>query len=461
MTTPHTRWARTIDGASIAYHDFGDGDLTLVDIRGWISHLEVYWEQPRFARFSRRLAQNMRVLQFDKRGVGMSDRFSSPPELEARTDDVRAVLDAANVERAALLGWGTGGPALAAFFAAAHPDRTVAVCMDSWILDRKAPGYPWGLDEIEHDRTLATLVETWGDPNRIDEHVRWAYGDSPRDGPAGDPEFLAWVAKSARYSATPTGYAAFDRMWYQTDVRDVLPLVRVPVGVLYKTEADFWGSRAQAEYAAARIPGAQLIAVRGSAPVLWVEDPEPLVSAVEAFLVAAQEQAAQLDRQLTTVLFTDIVQSTDTAFRVGDRAWKDMLERHHAVIRSLLASHRGTEVNTTGDGFVARFDGPARAIRCALAMVDRVQPEGLQIRAGLHTGEVENIDGAVGGIALNIGARVAAEAGPSEVVVSQTVKDLVVGSGLQFEGRGRHALKGVPGEWNLYAALRPRGNERA
>ena len=450
MAVPETRWARTIDGVSIAYQDLGEGSVSLVVIHGWISHMEVYWEQPRFARFMRRLSRGLRVLHFDKRGVGMSDRLSSPPSLEARSDDVRAVMDAAGVEQAALLGWGTGGPPLALFFAAANPDRVLAVCTDSWILDRRASGYPWGLDEEEHERTLSGLVEAWGDVDRMEDFVAWAFGVTPGDSPRDDPEFLAWCSRFARYGATPANYAAFDRVWYETDVRDVLAAVQVPSLVLYKTDASIWGDRAHAAYLAGRIPLGQLARVPGSAPVVWMEEPEPFVAAVEAFLATLREHAADLDRVLATVLFTDIVGSTDAASQLGDHAWKNLVERHHTTNRALLARYRGNEVDTSGDGFLASFDGPARAVRCAEAIIAALEPLGLQIRAGIHTGEVEMIDGKVGGMAVNIGARIGAMAEPSEVLVSQTVKDLVVGSHIVFENRGGHHLKGVSGDWRLY-----------
>jgi class 3 adenylate cyclase len=365
-------------------------------------------------------------------------------------------MDAAGVEQAALLGWGTGGPPLALFFAAAHPDRVLAVCTDSWILDRRASGYPWGLDDDEHERTLARLVEAWGEIEQMHDFVGWAFGDSPGDSPSDDPEFFAWCAKFAREAATPAHYAAFDRMWYQTDVRDVLAAVRVPSLVVYKTDASIWGNRDHAAYLAGRIPLAQMAGVSGSAPVIWIEEPEPFVAAIEAFLLTLREHAADLDRVLATVLFTDIVGSTDAASQLGDRAWKDLVERHHTIVRALLARYRGSEVDTSGDGFFASFDGPARAVRCAEGIIGAVEPLGLEIRAGIHTGEVETIDNKLGGIAVNIGARIGATAEPSEVLVSQTVKDLVVGSHIDFEDRGVHQLKGVSGEWHLHRVVSSR-----
>jgi class 3 adenylate cyclase/pimeloyl-ACP methyl ester carboxylesterase len=451
---PRTRWATTVDGASIAYQDAGEGPLALVVIHGWISHLEVYWEHPRFAQFMRRLSRNLRVLQFDKRGTGMSDRIIGAPDLETRVDDVRAVMDAAGVKRAALLGWGTGGAALALYFAATHPERTIAVCSDGDILERPAPGYRWGVDEEEQERIVGELAATWGGEEGLAEFLVSQFGTG-EGAHRPDAVDIAWFAKSARYSVTPTSFAAFDRLWYETDIRGILDTVHAPTAVFYKMQASDWGSYEQATYLAERLPSAELVGVDGWAPVIWIEEPEPFVSAIEGFLASVQTQEEEFNRVLVTVLFTDIVGSTDTASRVGDREWKQLAERHHVTVRGLLARYRGTELDTAGDGFYASFDGPARAVRCAQAMVKATRRLGLEIRAGLHTGEVEIIDGKPGGIAVNIGARIASNARPSEVLVSQTVKDVVAGSGLVFHDRGTHNLRGIPGVWHLHAAVNP------
>jgi class 3 adenylate cyclase len=415
--------------------------------------MEVYWEQPRFARFMRRLSRNMRVLHFDKRGTGMSDRFARPPDLEVRADDVRAVMDAAGVDRVALLGWGTGGAASALFLAAAHPDRVLAVCTDGWIMERHSATYQWGMDEDEMEAMVAALVDTWGDEDRMDDFIRHGFGDGPGDAPADDPEFRRWCAKFGRFAASPGGYMAFERMWFETDVRDVLSAVQVPALVTYKMDSPRWGDRDQATYLADRIPAAQLVGVPGKALVAWIEEPEPLVNALEGFLAAVQDDEAVLSRVLATVVFTDIVGSTELAARLGDRAWKQLLEQHHATVRALLARYRGHEVDTAGDGFFASFDGPGRAVRCALAISESIQRLGLQARIGVHTGEVETIDGKTGGIAVNIGARIGALAQPSQVLASQTVVDLVAGSGLQFADHGTYDLKGIPGRWRLSTAV--------
>ena len=451
IDVPRTKWATTVDGACIAYQDLGEGPATLVVIHGWVSHLEIYWEQPRFARFMRRLAKSMRVLQFDKRGVGMSDRLAGPPGLDVQMDDVRAVMDAAGVERAALFGWGNGGPALACMFAATSPERVLALCIDGEICH--AEDTPIGITQSEQDELLGRMVAAWGDDDRAEEFVRQGFGDSPAvDVFAHDSAFLHWSGRFMRCAATPASYKAFDQMWYETDVRDVLASVHVPTLVLGK-EADTTDGawEAMIDYCVARIPGAQRALVPGREGVVWVEEPEPLVDAIETFIDAVRHEEAVLDRALATVLFTDVVSSTDKACEVGDARWKDLLERHNLTVRALLARYRGKEVKTTGDGFLATFDGPARAVKCAQGICEAIKPLGLEVRAGCHTGEIELMGADVGGIAVHIGARVGALAGPSEVLVSSTVKDLVAGSGIVFEDRGEHKLKGIGEPWRLYA----------
>lgn len=446
---PETRWARTVDGAYIAYQDFGEGQLPLVVIHGWISHLELYWEQPRYAEFMGRLSRQLRVLVFDKRGTGMSDRFLRPPDLETQMDDVRAVMDAAGIERAALLGWGTGGAPSALFFAAAYPERTIAVFTDPAILGRKVEGYPWGYDDDESEADDQEMVAAWGLDDRMSE---WGFGDRPEDAPP-DDDFKRWFAKFARFSATPGAAVAFSRMWFETDVRDVLKAVGAPTLVFFRTDATGQFGREHAQYLASRVVGARIVGLPGSAVVVWVEDAEPLAEAVESFLASVTEEEADFERVLATVLFTDIVGSTTYVARLGDRAWRDLVEQHHRTSRTLLSRYRGTEIDTAGDGFFASFDGPARAVRCARAIVEAVTSLGLEVRAGVHTGEVETIDGKIGGIAVNIGARIGGLADPSEVLVSQTVKDLTAGSGISFDDRGEHDLKGVPDRWRLYRAI--------
>ena len=451
MDVPKTRWAKTIDGASIAYQDFGEGPTTLVVIHGWVSHLEVYWEGPRFARFMHRLARNLRIIHFDKRGTGLSDRVSGPLDLGVRMDDVRAVMDAAGVERAALYGWCIGGPPLAVVFASTYPERTSALLIDGEISSRRTEDYPWEMTEEELDAHIATFVARWGDEEGIPDMMSFIFGEDPAGQPTLEAAFVTWLAKFLRYAETPASYEVFLRMWFETDVRHVLPSVHVPTAVLYKADDLDPCTRDWAAYPANRIPGAVLVEVPGVTYVPWVEEPEPLVSAIEHFLDSVREEEVELDRVLATVLFTDVVGSTQTAVKLGDLRWQDLLERHHAAVRGLLARYRGTEVKTMGDGFLATFDGPARAVRCAQGICEAVKPLGLEVRTGCHTGEIELMGADVGGIAVHIGARVGALARPSEVLVSSTVKDLVAGSGLVFEDRGERTLKGVPEPWHLYA----------
>ena len=448
---PETRWARTVDGACIAYQDIGEGPVTLLVVHGWVSHLEVYWEQPRYVRFLTRLSRNMRVLVFDKRGIGMSDRVAGSPDLGILVDDVRAVMDAAGVEKAALFAWGGPGPELAAFFAATCPDRTVCLILDGEVHYRQEPDYPWGESAEAHEDELARLVARWGSENEAREFVAAGYGPDPEDAPADDPDFLKWNAKWARYAASPASYEAFERMWFETDVRNVLPAIHVPTAVVW------WAENREEEaiknYLLSRIGGARQLPVPGYGVVVWLAEPDPYVSAIERFVASVIDEEAALDRVLATVLFTDIVGSTDKACELGDRRWTELLERHHQTVRALLARYRGTEVKTTGDGFLATFDGPARAVKCAQGICEAVRPLGLEVRAGCHTGEIELLGADVGGVAVHIGARIGALAGASEVLVSSTVKDLVAGSGLAFEDRGERRLKGVPEPWRLYALV--------
>jgi class 3 adenylate cyclase/pimeloyl-ACP methyl ester carboxylesterase len=451
---PPTRWARTVDGACIAYQDLGEGPVALLVVHGWVSHLEVYWEQPRNVRFLKRLARTMRVLVFDKRGIGMSDRVAGAPDLGILADDVRAVLDAAGVERAALLGWGGPGPELAAFFAATHPERTLCFALYGSVHYRREPDYPWGETDEGFERDLKALLEGWGSEQGAREFIWFGYG-SPDDretipaSPYREPDFIAWNAKLARFAATPASYEAFDRMWFATDVRPLLSSISAPAAILFSSldPEDEAFSRAQA----ALIPASRLVGVATPPEVIWVNDPEPIVSAIEQFIASVQHEEAELDRMLATVLFTDVVGSTERACREGDARWTELLEKHNSTVRAFLARYRGNEVKTTGDGFLATFDGPARAVKCAQAVCRAVRPLGLEVRAGCHTGEIELLGADVGGVAVHIGARVGALAGPSEVLVTSTVKDLVAGSGLAFDDRGEHRLKGVPEPWRLYA----------
>ena len=437
---PETRWATTVDGLSIAYQDFGKGPITLLVVFGWVSHLEVYWEQPRYERFMRRLSRSMRVLVFDKRGIGMSDRAGLTADLETRADDLRAVLDAAGVERAAIYGWGTGGPPLGAFFAATYPDRVLALCIDPDIQERRDADWPFGATAEAFEAELAEMLASWGT-------TATGY-----DNPITDEALLRWDTRLSRFAATPTSLEAFHRAWWDTDVRSILPTVSVPTLVLAKTDAG-WANPEAAANVAARIPGAKVAIIDGRESTAWVEEPDAYVSAIESFLASVRDEEAELDRVLATVLFTDIVDSTATAAVMGDTKWRTLIEEHDRLAKATVARYRGTFVRGTGDGMLATFDGPARAIRCAQILIESMKPLGIEIRTGAHTGEITYGGQDLAGLGVHVAARVASMAGASEVWASSTVKDLTAGSGLTFEDAGEHELKGVPDRWRLYRVV--------
>jgi class 3 adenylate cyclase len=450
--TGETRYARSGD-VHIAYQVIGHGPVDLVFVPGWITHVELGWNDPLEAAFRRRLAAFSRLIVFDERGTGLSDRVpvDQLPILEERMDDVRAVMDAAGSERAALLGVSEGGP-MSSLFAATYPERTAALILYGSFARAGAAL----LTQAELDARLRELQEDW--PDAIDPSVAVP-------SLAADEGYRETWRTFMRHAASPGAALALLRMNSQIDVRDVLPTIGVPTLVLYRRGARFghgaaaWRQkgedpitpRSEAEYMASRIPGARLVALPGVDHLPWVGEPDPLLGEVEEFLTGVRT-APEPDRVLATILFTDIVGSTALAARLGDRDWRDLLERHHALVRRQLERFRGHEIDTAGDGFVASFDGPARGIQCATAIAESVSALGLSIRAGLHTGECELVDGKLAGIAVHIAARIAGLAGPDEVLVSNTVKDLVIGSRMTFAERGDHALKGVPGEWRLFAA---------
>ena len=439
---PETRYAKSGD-VNIAYQVVGAGPRDLVLVPGWVSNSEVFWEEPGLSRFLRRLASFSRLILFDKRGTGLSDRVTDLPTLETRMDDVRAVMDAVGSERAALLGYSEGGP-MCALFAATYPARTSALIMiGSYGRRTWAPEYPWGPTPEQHQEFFSKCEREWGGPVGLD-----ARGPSV----ARDERFRQWWARLLRMGASPGANLALLRMNAEVDVRHVLPAVRVPTLILHSVGDRALDVRAS-RYMAERIPGAKYVELPGDDHLPWLSDADAILDEVEEFLTGVRH-GPEPDRVLATVLFTDIVGATERAVALGDRRWRDLLDSHQALVRRELARFRGHEVDTAGDGFLATFDGPARAIRCACAISDEARQLGLEIRAGLHTGECELIGNKVGGIAVHIGARVAASAAPGEVRVSSTVKDLVAGSGLRFSDRGVHTLKGVPGEWRLFAAAR-------
>jgi len=439
---PETRYVRNGD-VSIAYQAFGEGPFDIVLLLPWGSHVELAWEVPIFQALFERLSTFARVINFDKRGVGLSDKSTGYSSPETRMDDIRAVMDAVGSERAAVFGW-SEGVKLSLLFAATYPDR-------AWAL--VACGGTAGRRRQSQEETLRQMAEERIGRERDPMGAAFAEG---RDGSpnATDDEIHA-LARMFRYALSPGDEYAYGRMSLQVDVGHVLSAIAVPTLVLQNAQ-DNWVPTERGRELSELIPGSTYVEVpiRGHIPAL--ADMEAFLDPIESFLREAWEEAAagrEPERVLATVLFTDIVDSTAHMAHVGDRAWRKLVEQHHAIVRTQLTRGRGSEVDTAGDGFFASFDGPARAVRCAKAIIDGVRELGIDVRSGLHTGECELVDGKISGIAVHTGARVASHAGPGEVLVSSTVKDLVAGSGLEFEDRGVHELKGVPGEWRLYAAV--------
>ncbi len=445
MEIPRTRYAKTVDDVNIAYQVRGEGPVDLVYIVGLAGNFEIEFEPAWGVRFLERLAAFSRVILFDKRGTGLSDRGVGAPDFDMRADDLRAVLDGVGSDRPVLFGDGDGG-SLAALFAAMHPDRVLALVLyNSFARGSWAPDYPIGISEGRpHEEWRAELEERWG----TDEMAKW-WIEEGAPSHIGDPDWVRWLAKAMRHGASPAAALAFDEVEHETDVRSVLATVQAPTLVLSRSES----AHARSADLAERIPGARHVRVPGKDWIPYAGNIDALIDQVERFVLSVSDEEAAFDRVLATVLFTDIVGSSEKAASMGDAAWRDLLERQHAVVRSMIGRYRGTEVDTAGDGFLATFDGPARGVRCAQAIAEAMRPLGLEVRAGLHTGEVETIDAKVGGLAVHIGARVGALAGPSQVLVSSTVKDLVAGSGLTFEDAGAHELKGIPDRWRLYRVI--------
>ena len=441
---PRTRYAKS-GAINVAYQVIGTGPPDLVLVPGWVSNIDCFWDETGFARFLTRLASFSRLILFDKRGTGLSDRVADLPGLEERMDDVRAVMDAAGSARAALFGYSEGGP-MCALFAATYPERTSALIMaGSYARRLSAPDYPWGMSEADLERFCEEVERDWGGNVLLDVRAPTMVDDE---------RFREWWGRYLRMSASPASASALARMNAEIDVRDLLPVIRTPTLILHSVNdrtVDIGGSR----YMAKKIQGAKLVELPGSDHLPWLSDGDAILGEIEEFVTGVRAPE-DTDRVLSTVLFTDIVGATERAARLGDRRWHDLLDSHHALVRRELAGFRGREIDTAGDGFLAAFDGPARAVRCACAISDKVRALGLEVRAGLHTGECEVMGEKLGGIAVHIGARVAALARPGEVLVSTTVKDLVAGSGLSFEDRGAQPLKGVPGDWHLFAVERRR-----
>lgn len=433
----------------LAYQVIGDGPIDLVYLQGLVSNVELNWDHPTMARFLTGLARGRRLIITDARGWGCSER-SSPREpwpLEVMMEDLAVVLDAVGSRRAVIMA-NNDCAFVATLFAATYPDRTAGLILyeasANWLWTAETP-WEWTVERWQRE---VTDFRSWSRDEAAEDVAYYA------PSMAGDRRYIDWWYRYYLLSGA-LGYAAATAAKYMdTDIRAILPAIRVPVVLLVRPEHPEASWRDSARYMAERIPGAAIVEIPGVDAPLWLGDHDAVVRTIDRFVHGIREEHGELDTVVTTVLFTDIVGSTDMAARLGDRQWRSLLDRHHAMVRALLNRFRGTEVDTAGDGFFATFDGPARAIRCALAIVDALAPIGIDVRAGLHTGECEVIDDKVGGIAVMIGSRVAALAESREVLVSQTIRDLVAGSGLLFEERGEHDLKGIPGSWRLYRANR-------
>jgi class 3 adenylate cyclase len=437
---PETKYTRSGD-VHVAYQVVGEGSIDLVVVPGFVSHVEYIWEEPRAAEVLRRLASFSRLIMFDKRGTGLSDRGAAVPTLEQRMDDVRAVMDAAGSRQAALFGASEGGP-MSLLFAATYPARTSALIIyGSYARRGWAPDHPFGVTADEMENLLAAVESGWGTPVGVDT---WA------PSLARDDVLRQWWATFLRFAASPGAAIAVLRMAQEIDVRHVLPVITAPTLILHRT-GDRLARVEQARYLAERINGAKLVELPGDDHLYFVGDANALVDEIQEFLTGVRG-TPEADRVLATVLFVDMVGSTERAAALGDAKWRSLLATYHAQARKEVARFRGRIIDTAGDGVLAVFDGPARAIRCSAAIRDAVATQDLSVRAGLHTGECEISGDKVVGIAVHIAARVSALAAPGEILVSNTVKDLVAGSGLRFSDRGSHTLKGVPGEWRVLAA---------
>jgi len=438
---PEVAYARCGD-VHVAYQVVGEGPVDIVLVGGFVTNLHVLWEEPHYRRFCERLGSFARVVLFDKRGMGLSDRVQAGT-LEERMDDVRAVMDAVGSDRASLIGVSEGGP-LSILFAASYPERTRALLLcGAEVKEETTDEWPWGeATRAEFEESMARVSEGWG---------RYDLAARVMPSRAGDAYLADTYRRLMVQGASPAAAETFMRMAFEIDVRAVVPAIRVPTLVVH-TLGDEVCHVENARFLARTIEGARYLELEGADHVPWGEHADEIVAEIQELLTGVRE-GPERDRVLATVLFTDVVGSTERARELGDRRWRDLLEAHHDAVRRELARHGGREIDTAGDGFLASFDGPARAIRCGRAVVDGVGALGLEVRAGVHTGECEIFGDKLAGVAVHVGARVAAEAAPGEVLVSSTVRDLVAGSGIELVDRGLFALKGVEGERRLYAAV--------
>ena len=437
MEVPETKYAKSGD-VHIAYQVLGDGPVDLVYSPGIWSNLEIMWEWPAWSRYLNRLASFARLILFDMRGMGLSDRGSQPPILELQADDLNAVVDAVGAKTPAVFG-GARGSAMALLFAATRPERTRALILYAPVAKTlRADDWPSGKTEEEQRHFVERFTAEMGTGENLD-----------LQGPSFDHSFKKWWARFERLVATPGAYRELITIFTDLDVRQVLPLVQAPTLVLQRT-GDRIVNIAQGRAVSDRIAHARFVELPGNDHIAFLGDSDSIVDEVEEFVTGVRP-IPRRDRVLATVLFTDIVGSTERASSLGDRAWRYLLERHHAAVRRELAIFHGQEVDTAGDGFLATFDGPARAIRCAQSIRNALSAIDVEIRAGVHAGEIEILENGIGGIAVHIGARVSALAEAGEVLVSSTVKDLVAGAEIEFDDRGVHALKGVGGEWRIFA----------
>jgi len=434
-----TRYAKSGEHR-IAYSVTGEGPIDLLYVPTWISQIEHLWAHPKTGAFFSRIASFSRLIMFDRRGCGLSDPVLTPPPLEEQMDDVQAVMDAAGSERAAVFAQLEAG-AMAMLFAATHPNQVGALVLYATLARTTwAEDIPWAARPEDRDARIAGLADQWG---------QGAEAALLAPSAASDPTFVEWYARLQRLSGSPTTALKMMQAIGETDVRDLLPSIRVPTLVVHREGDEFIDPR-HSRYIAERIPNAKLVMLEGSENLPLMGDTDEILDDLQEFLTGTRAQR-EPDRVLATVLFTDIIDSTRRAAELGDRDWRAVLERHDTLVRRQLERYQGREVKTMGDGFLATFDGPARGVRCAQSIADEVKALGIEIRAGLHTGECEMRGADVAGMAVHIGARVGAQAGPGEVLVSSTVKDLVVGSGIEFADRGERELKGVPGAWRLFA----------